>query len=121
MMLAYLCLIKNMNKLDNKLKNKIRCPVCNQTYSLSSLTKLTDSVFSREELKQRVFYLSCQRCLSSSVIFVAENKEGVLIAGTNTDLSLDEIYHFSQKETISNEDTIAVYKFFNNKKNKSNK
>ncbi len=102
------------NSKTDKLKGKIRCPICNQDYSLDELTALGDSYDEENRSSQKAFHLFCHRCNSSAIIFIFENETGTLIAGTATDLNLREVYRFATAKAIDNEEIIRAYKFFNN-------
>jgi len=104
--------MKKKDEFNRKLKGRIRCPICRQDYLPDDLTELGGTRNEEAQSGQKAFYLYCHKCGSSSVIFVSDNKTGTLVAGAATDLSIEEIYKFSQEEAISDREIIEAYKFF---------
>jgi len=80
------------------------CPACHKTYSPSSI-KLLDHLH-----EHHLVYCQCNYCLTSALMLVSFNNNGINSIKLMTDLGHKEILVYSQQVNANIDDYIEIYK-----------
>lgn len=91
--------------IENSLKLIKECPVCSTKYILNCA-----SVVDKNE-NGFLMYFSCAHCSSSLLANIIEMPFGLVGSAMLTDLELNEVQKFKNKQPVTTDDVLGVYKY----------
>jgi hypothetical protein len=94
-----------MQSLVNNLESITKCPVCNTDH------KYLKALIVKEENEKTIVHVTCNKCKTASLLFVAASKIGIVSVGVLTDLSESELKDFFGGDAVSSDCVIEVHKF----------
>ncbi|MCK9379346.1 MAG: hypothetical protein M0P97_04360 [Candidatus Moranbacteria bacterium] len=98
-----------MEDSGKNLKHLVKCPVCEKKYQHGRTLLIED------DGDKTTFHLTCQNCLTSTLVFVSRSQMGLVSLGMATDLSAGDVKDFFGKEPISADQVMDVYEFMKEK------
>lgn len=87
----------------NIIRLNVRCPICGDVYDWQRLRILG------ERDQQVLTYIDCGRCSTAVLTVLSMSQSGMTAQGTVTDLTLDEVYDYSEDEAVTLDDVLAVH------------
>lgn len=93
----------NSSPLDN-LKLISYCPLCNTHYNPSEAKIL------EQRDGAHLIHVECGNCRSSIVAVVITGGIGISSVGLVTDLTSDDVLHFKNRDSLSEDDVIDAYR-----------
>jgi hypothetical protein len=80
-----------------------KCTVCNSSFDQSSLTVL------EEKDKKTTFHVTCEKCQTSSIVFLSISQGGVVGVGVATDLDNQEAIRLFGGDAVSADEVIDMH------------
>lgn len=92
-------------KSTNHIKSdRLRCPICSHMYGSADVHTLF------QEKMKRIVHATCPKCESSLFLSLEAHPFGMVGVGVPTDLSYSEAVGWANKEPITADTVISVYR-----------
>ena len=104
--------------MQEKRKNldlMLNCSVC------ASALEERDIILIDEKETKTIFHTTCQKCLTSALIFLSRAEKGMISVGMITDLNRNEARGMFNRKAISADEVIEVYRLMMREKTKEEK
>ena len=100
-----------MQEKGKNLDLMLNCSVCANVFEEQSVALVN------EQEAKTIFHATCQKCLTSTLIFLSRTEKGMMSVGMATDLNRSEAERVFDKKAISADEVIEVYRLTTNGKN----
>jgi len=87
----------------NIIRLNVRCPICASVYDWQRLRILG------ERENQVLTYIECGTCQTAVLSILSLGPSGMTAQGLVTDLSLDEVYGFDDRDDVTTNDALAMH------------
>ena len=94
-----------MKSLINNLEQLAKCPACDKK------CRRTKILILKEDEARTTLHLTCDRCKTSTLVFVSMGKFGIVSFKMLTDLDSREARRLFRSETVSTNQVIEVHQF----------
>ena len=97
-----------MESLINNLEQLAKCPACDKK------CRTAKALILKQEETRTTLHLTCDRCKTSTLVFVSMGKFGIVSFKMLTDLDSHEAKRLFKSETVSTDQVIGIHQFLKN-------
>ncbi len=99
-----------MLKKRKNLDLALNCSVCSSVFDDQRI------ILVGERENGTIFHATCQKCLTSALIFLSQTEQGMMSIGMVTDMNGVEVRDIFGKKAIDADDVLEIYRITHNKK-----
>jgi hypothetical protein len=99
-----------MLKKRKNLDLVLNCSVCSSVFDDQQILLIG------ERENGTIFHATCQKCLTSALIFLSQTEQGMMSVGMVTDLNGNEVRDMFGRKAIDADDVLEIYRVTHNKK-----